>query len=66
MDSQQTKEALAADPYTTDEALIAAVEADSELLQYWQELKQLNDDIIAASKVAIPEGLEAKLLVDLF
>lgn len=62
MDSQQIKEALAADPYTTDEALIAAVEADSELLQYWQELKQLNDDIIAASKVAIPEGLEAKLL----
>lgn len=62
MDSQQIKEALAADPYTNDEALIAAVEADSDLLQYWQELKQLNDDIIAASNVAIPENLEAKLL----
>lgn len=62
MDSQQIKEALAADPFTNDEALIAAVETDSELLQYWQELKQLNDDIIAVSNIVIPENLEAKLL----
>ena len=62
MDSQQIKEALAADPYTTDEALIKATEADEELRQYWQEMQQLHDEMVAATQVPVPAGLQDKLL----
>ena len=51
MDSQQIKEALAADPYTTDEALIKATEANAELRQYQQEMQQLHDEMVAAIQI---------------
>lgn len=62
MDSQQIREALAADPYTTDEALIQAAQADAELRQYWQDMRQLHDEMVAATQIPVPAGLEAKLL----
>lgn len=62
MDSQQIKEALAADPYTTDEALIAAAEADSELREYWQDIRKLNDDLLEVTNIPVPTDLESKLV----
>ncbi|BDX06206.1 DUF3379 family protein [Planctobacterium marinum] len=60
-DLEQIKQAIAADPFSEDEAIMHAIAQDETLKVYRNEMQALEEAIQKASNVAVPEGLAAKL-----
>jgi hypothetical protein len=62
MDELELRRRLYADPHSQDEALLAALNDDAKKLQ--QELQALDSELNKAFDVAIPEGLEQRLVLN--
>ncbi|KGJ87407.1 DUF3379 family protein [Colwellia psychrerythraea] len=63
MDDLQFRRAIYADPNNQDAETIAAQQNDASKKQFAQEICQLDEKIMRALQVPVPEGLSAKLIL---
>lgn len=63
MDDLEFRRAVYANPKDSDEALKQAVAGDDSRQQFWNEVQALDDDIIAAAKVPVPDDLAHRILL---
>ncbi len=63
MDDLMFRRTLYADPDCTDADILKAAAQDPQKQLFWDELKRLNNDLLGASKVPVPDGLLDKLML---
>ncbi len=62
IDKPAFRQAVLAEPNTADSAVLAAAETDAENAAFLQQVQALETSVSDVAKVAVPDGLEAKLL----
>jgi len=63
MDDLQFRRSIYADPKTTDAEVLAAIEADPAKQKFSQELDALDEKILSALSIPVPENLSEKLIL---
>ncbi|KXI29959.1 hypothetical protein AX660_08070 [Paraglaciecola hydrolytica] len=63
MDDLEFRRALLADPKSTDTQVLDAIASDPKKLAFSNELKQLNQKMLEASQIKVPDGLAHRLLL---
>ena len=63
MDDLEFRRAALADPSTLDKSLLDAATNDPKKQEFLNDVRQLNNKMIRASKVAAPEGIAHRLLL---
>ncbi|WP_164078293.1 DUF3379 family protein [Alteromonas facilis] len=62
MDELEFRRVVYSDPNTQDPRVLAAIQADPAKKAFVEELKALDEQLLAASKVPVPETLASKLI----
>ncbi|NMH59480.1 DUF3379 family protein [Alteromonas ponticola] len=62
MDELEFRRRIYADPHTTDEAVIAAAEADTNKQAFWNEIKAFNAKLEKAVDIDVPDDLVHRLI----
>lgn len=63
MDDLEFRRTLLADPKCNDPQVVDAIAADPQKKALWNDLQQLNQKMIRASQVEVPDGLAHRLLL---
>lgn len=63
MDDLEFRRTIYADPSCKDKEIQSAAEGDTAKQAFWDELKQLDNDMQQAAKIEVPEGLADRLIL---
>lgn len=63
MDDLTFRRTIYADPFTTDPAVIEAAAKDKKKQAFWNEVRQMENELKAAMQIPVPENLADKLIL---